>query len=175
MSRTHDLSPTANDVAIIGMHCRFPGVAGIEAFERILREGANLTSPRVVQENGDRRVELRSAVDHMAEFDADFFNHTPAEASVMDPQQRLFLEAAWELFEQAGYAPGLFPGKVGVFAGVSTSLYLLRHLLNDEDIIRRVGDLQVMIGNDKDHLTSEVAYKLNLSGPCVTVQASCAT
>ena len=36
----------------------------------------------------------------------------------MDPQQRLFLECAWEALEHAGYDPERYPRPIGVFAGV---------------------------------------------------------
>ena len=34
---------------------------------------------------------------------------------------------------------------------------------------------QALIGNDKDHLTTHVSYKLDLRGPSVTVQTACST
>ncbi|WP_159225151.1 beta-ketoacyl synthase N-terminal-like domain-containing protein, partial [Klebsiella pneumoniae] len=49
------------------------------------------------------------------------------------------------------------------------------HLMNNPDKLAQLGGLQIMVGNDKDHLTSQLAYRLNITGPCVTVQASCAT
>ena len=63
--------------------------------------------------------------------------------------------------------------RVGLYAGVSTSFYLLTHLMNNPDKLAQLGGLQIMVGNDKDHLTSQLAYRLNITGPCVTVQASC--
>ncbi|WP_163484163.1 beta-ketoacyl synthase N-terminal-like domain-containing protein, partial [Klebsiella pneumoniae] len=48
-------------------------------------------------------------------------------------------------------------------------------LMNNPDKLAQLGGLQIMVGNDKDHLTSQLAYRLNITGPCVTVQASCAT
>ena len=51
-------------------------------------------------------------------FDAGFFGFNPREAEVMDPQQRVFLESAWEALERAGYDPGRYEACVGVYAGV---------------------------------------------------------
>lgn len=53
-------------------------------------------------------------------FDAAFFGVHPKEAEVMDPQQRVFLEACWEALERAGYAPNEMQGSVGVFGGSLT-------------------------------------------------------
>ena len=60
-------------------------------------------------------------------FDAGFFGYSPKDAALMDPQQRLFLEVCWEAFENAGYDPTDYPGKVGVMpsAGGIVSTYLI--------------------------------------------------
>ncbi len=63
-------------------------------------------------------------------FDESFFGYSPKDAALMDPQHRLFLEVCWETFENAGYDPIGYPGKVGVLStagGVVTS-YLLAKL-----------------------------------------------
>ena len=52
-------------------------------------------------------------------FDAGFFGFSPREAEIMDPQHRVFLEAAWGALESAGYAPGVQALNVGVYAGAS--------------------------------------------------------
>ncbi|MEU9117172.1 beta-ketoacyl synthase N-terminal-like domain-containing protein [Streptomyces sp. NPDC048483] len=46
----------------------------------------------------------------------------------LDPQQRLFLETAWESLEHAGYDPYTFDGAIGVYAGMGLSRYLVRNL-----------------------------------------------
>src|SRR5262249_30326827 len=38
-----------------------------------------------------------------------------------------------------------------------------------------LGLLQVLIGNDKDYLTSLVSYKLDLKGPSLSIQTTCST
>ena len=164
-----------SDIAIIGMNCRYPGVHSIEAFETVLRTGRNILAPVVTQREGYNQIALNNVYERMADFDAAFFGYSRAEAEIMDPQQRVFLECAWEMFEQSGYNPQLHDERIGLYAGVSTSFYLLTHLMSNPDKLSQLGGLQIMVGNDKDHLTSQLAYRLNTMGPCVTVQASCAT
>ncbi|TIV16831.1 MAG: polyketide synthase, partial [Mesorhizobium sp.] len=64
-------------------------------------------------------------------------------------------------------------GRVGVFAGVGTNHYLAereagRDLLDSEK-------LQIRILNGHDFTATRIAYKLNLTGPCVSVQTACST
>ena len=92
----------------------------------------------------------------------------------MDPQQRLFLEVAWEAFEDAGYDPLSDKGIAGVYAGAGglASSYALHH--DHPELRGQTGDLG-HIGNDRDFLPSRVAFKLNLTGPAVNVQTACST
>src|SRR6185312_11042445 len=108
-------------------------------------------------------------------FDADFFGFTPRQAEVLDPQQRIFFECAWEALENAGIDPARFPGSVGVFGGAGISTYLLYNLATNPRLLEEVGLYQVCIANDKDALTQQLAYKLDLRGPALTVQTACST
>ena len=78
----------------------------------------------------------------------------------MDPQQRFFLECAWEALEAAGYDSERFDGRVSVYAGSSMNTYLLNNLYSNRDLIESVSGFQTVIGNDKDHLPTWVSYKL---------------
>src|SRR6202035_5717960 len=108
-------------------------------------------------------------------FAAAFFGYSPREAQLMDPQQRLFLECSWEALENAGYAPRSLPGETGVYAGMSLSTYMLFNLLGNPDVHRDEDAFQVMIGNDKDFISTRLSYKLNLKGPSFSVQSGCST
>ncbi|MEO6700050.1 MAG: acyltransferase domain-containing protein, partial [Jatrophihabitantaceae bacterium] len=65
--------------------------------------------------------------------------------------------------------------RVGVFVGTSANSYLLRYLQAEPDLEEAFGMLGVVLGNDKDHAATRIAYKLGLTGPAVTVQTSCST
>ncbi len=108
-------------------------------------------------------------------FDAEFFGFTPRVAEVLDPQHRLFLECAWEALESAAVDPARFGGSIGVFAGTGLSTYLLYNLATNPKLLENVGLYQVCIANDKDALTQQLAYKLDLRGPAITVQTACST
>src|SRR6185369_1747931 len=123
----------------IGMSCRFPGSSDPAAFWRNLRDGIESISfftPEELATNGvppelaanPDYVPARGILDDAEGFDAPFFGLSPREAGHMDPQQRVFLECAWEALEHAGYDPGRFPGPIGIFAGASLNAYALAQL-----------------------------------------------
>ncbi|WP_225413422.1 type I polyketide synthase [Stigmatella hybrida] len=179
-----DTAPTG--IAIIGMAGRFPGARDLDAFWRNLREGVEsitrLTEAQLqaagvaeAQRRHPRYVAARGLLEGVDLFDADFFQINPREAALMDPQQRLFLESAWEALESAGYEAGRFAGPIGLFAGAGGAGYLLHHVAPQSDSHELLESLGSVLGNDKDHLTTRVAYKLNFRGPVITVQTACST
>jgi acyl transferase domain-containing protein len=107
-------------------------------------------------------------------FDAGFFGYSPREAEIMDPQQRVFLECAWEAFEDANCDVQAYQGRIGVFAGSAMSSYLFANLYPVYQAAT-LSNRAVMIGNEKDYLPARVSYKLNLSGPSISVNTTCST
>ena len=63
---------------------------------------------------------------------------------------------------------------MGVFAGAGLNTYLLQ-LAAGGDILNSPEALQAILANATDHLATHVSYKLNLRGPCFTVQSGCST
>lgn len=176
----------SSDIAIIGMAGRFPGARTIHEFWHNLRNGVeSITffseeellaagiSSQVVRH--PRYVKARGVLDDVDGFDAVFFGYSPREAMLIDPQQRLFLECAWEALEHAGIDPERSPGAIGVYAGVGISAYLLNNLYTNTERVSPEESYQMGLGNDKDQLTTRVSYKLNLRGPSICVQTACST
>jgi amino acid adenylation domain-containing protein len=167
-------------IAIVGMSGRFPGAEDLERFWENLAGGVESIRRLSDEElNGaalakdSRHVPAVSMPDGYDRFDAQFFGLSHREAEILDPQQRLFLEVAWEALEDAGHDPSA--RSVGVFAGTALSTYLLHHLAHDEEVRTSVDPLQVLIGNAPDSLATRVSYKLNLKGPSYSVQSACST
>jgi amino acid adenylation domain-containing protein len=174
-------------IAIVGMAGRFPGAESVEEFWANLvagRESISFFPDEELAASGLDAAELKRRGQYVAArgvlkdadcFDAAFFGVNPKEAEVMDPQQRVFLEACWGALERAGYAPDKMPGTVGVFAGASTNTYVHHALEPRPELMELVGSDLVMYGNDKDYLTTRVAYKLGLKGPALNVATACST
>ena len=172
-------------VAIIGMAGRFPGAQSVEQFWRNLCDGVeSLTTfsdeellaagvePHLIQD--PNYVKARPILTGVEDFDAAFFGYTPREADFMDPQQRLFHECAWEALETAGYDSLRYEGLIGLFGGASLSSYMMR-LFSDPAFNEAGLDPAAYFSNDKDGLTTNVSYKLNLRGPSLAVQTYCST
>ncbi|MEV6823787.1 type I polyketide synthase [Amycolatopsis sp. NPDC051102] len=175
-------------IAIVGLAARFPGaadagefwdaiLAGREAIrdladEELLRDGVDpawLADPDYVK--------AAASIDDVDLFDAAFFDISGREAAVMDPQQRVFLETCWHALEHAGLRPadgdaapvGVFAGSGGVLTG-----YLPEVLTRTGMPADPTASLE-QLGSDKDFLATRVSYKLNLTGPSLTVQTACST
>ena len=173
-------------IAIIGMAGRFPGAMDIGQFWSNLAEAkesitfysedellAAGVAPEVL--NHPDYIKAKGEVADVDLFDADFFDINPREAEVTDPQHRMLLECAWEALEHSGYDSSKFDGRIGVFAGKSMDYYLLLNVYPQIKKEISSGSLQAAIGNDKDSLTTTIAYRLNLTGPAISVQTSSST
>lgn len=144
--------PPPTDVAIIGLACRFPAAAGPAAFWNLLRDGREATE---------------FAAD-AAEFDADFFNVSPREASAMDPRQRLALELAWEVLEDAFIVPETIRGQhVSVFVGAMTDDYAVLTLRDVADHL----DHHSFTGISRGMIANRISYALGWHGPSLTVDS----
>ncbi|NEQ79122.1 MAG: amino acid adenylation domain-containing protein [Moorea sp. SIO2I5] len=173
------------EIAIIGMSCRLPGANNIDEFWQNLRDGVESISFLSEQEllssgvdptliSDPNYVKASGVLSDVDLFDASFFNFSAREAEVMDPQHRLFLEHCWEAMEHAGYNTQTYEGSIGVYAGSNNNSYLLYNLYPRFDPNIKT-DLQTLISNDRDYLSTRVSYKLNLKGPSINIQTACST
>ncbi|HUK90158.1 MAG TPA: type I polyketide synthase, partial [Blastocatellia bacterium] len=177
------VSNEMDGVAVIGMAGRFPKARNLTEYWRNLVEGVeclSFLSDQELIESGISAGEMSHPgyvkagcfLDDADLFDAAFFGISPKEAELMDPQHRILLEVAWEALENSGYSPDSYDGEIGVFSGCTMSTYMLYNL-NPE--VGRSQSLSMVLGNDKDYLSTRISYKLNLKGPSLCVQTACST
>ena len=168
------------EIAVVGIGGRYPGAQGVAEFWELLRDGRDCIT-ELPQERLDKRLKhpfTRSYrggfIDGIDRFDSLFFNISPREAEVLDPQERLFLEVAWETLEDAGYHPDMLaqdPASrdVGVFVGAVWAMYQM------------VGAEQKPAGRDLNpnsflwSISNRVSYWMNFSGPSLTVDTACSS
>jgi acyl transferase domain-containing protein/short-subunit dehydrogenase/acyl carrier protein len=160
-------------IAIVGMACRYPGAVGSprELWDLVASGGDAIS-----EFPADRGWDLERLyhpepgnpgtfctreggfLADAADFDPGFFGISPREASMIDPQERVMLEASWEALEDGGVDPHSLRGsETGVFAGV---MY---------------GDYGPAPGMSSGAASGRVAYTLGLEGPAITVDTACSS
>lgn len=174
------------DIAIIGMAGRFPDANNVNEFwqnlfsERCsIRDFQDQEIPDAIKSqletSDDLWIKKGGIIEDIEYFDADFFGFKPIEAELLDPQQRLFLENAWEALEHAGYNPDNYPGTIGVFASTAASTYFIAYLLHRLSFTDPMGIFSAIISNNENYLATRVAYKLNLKGPSLSILSACSS
>ncbi|MBY8972078.1 hypothetical protein J1G33_16920 [Pseudomonas sp. P867] len=175
------------DLAVVGLACRFPGAPDQRVFWENLRQGREsivdlddqqLSAAGVTREQWSEPGYIRRSpvLEGIEWFDARFFGVSAREAILLDPQHRLLLEVGYEALEDAGHVKAAQAGVTGVYAcmgGITTS-YL--HQFGDRlDPLHHETASLVHQGNDKDFLATRLSFKLNLTGPSMTVQTACSS
>ena len=187
------MNTNENKIAVVGMACRFPGAKNMDEYWNNLILGketlSHFTDEELIKSDPDSAnllknpdyVKVKGILNGIDEFDAGFFEMTPKEADGTDPQQRIWLEVAWEAFENAGCDPVNYQGAIGVFAGGAMSSYLLNNVLRDPQKLEKfrkpgyADSTQIWLGNDTSFISTKTAYKFNLKGPAIYVQTACST
>ncbi|TXH73313.1 MAG: SDR family NAD(P)-dependent oxidoreductase, partial [Lysobacteraceae bacterium] len=170
------------DIAIVGLSGRYPDADGLDGFWRNLENGRDCIT-EIPESRWDYRDYFHpdrthrgtvyskwgAFIDGVDEFDASFFNMSAREAELIDPQERLFLQTAWECIESAGYTrQALRSETVGVFVGVMWANYSLFD----------VSDEQILYGRPCPPVSSianRVSYFMNLSGPSLSLDTMCSS
>ncbi|CAM2843986.1 polyketide synthase, type I [Legionella steigerwaltii] len=162
----------SSDIAIIGMSGIFPQAPDVDAFWNNLYQGKDCISevPSSRWNWRDLTVRWGGFIDHVDQFDAAFFNISPHEAELIDPQQRLFLQTAWKTIEDAGYTPATLAAlKTGLFVGVFNHDYA--ELLQKNEVM----DAYLTTGTMNSMIANRISYILNLRGPSETIDTACSS
>ncbi|MGD2092501.1 MAG: SDR family NAD(P)-dependent oxidoreductase, partial [Candidatus Aminicenantes bacterium] len=180
----------ALDIAIIGLSGRYPQAGNIREFWENLRDGKdciteipgdrwdhNLYFDEDKNKPGKTYSKWGGFLEGVEQFDPLFFNISPQEAAIMDPQERLFLECVHETLEDAGYTretPGLHQGpgpggNVGVYVGVMYEEY---QLYGAQQTIQ--GRPMALSGNSSS-IANRVSYFYNFHGPSMAVNTMCSS
>lgn len=186
MSSNKKNNPT--EIAIIGMSAKFPEAPSLKAFWDLLIQGKNATRFFTKDELMDAGYDedeitdpdflptLGSILEDKDKFDAHFFGLTPNEALFLEPQIRVFLQAAWHALEDAGAAGDtkMKAQRTGVFAGASNAfLWQARTVLSGKS--QDIGAFSSQVLVNKDFIAGQASYLLNLTGPSMSVNTACST
>ncbi|QKH04694.1 SDR family NAD(P)-dependent oxidoreductase (plasmid) [Bacillus cereus] len=172
-----------NDIAIIGVSGVYPMANDVEEFMDNLRTGKDCITEVPAErwnhseiydsdrnKKGKTYAKWGGFIKDVDKFDPLFFNISPREAEIMDPQERLFLQTAWHTIEDAGYTKErLLPYKVGVYVGVMYGQY---QLYGVEESLR--GHV-IALNSSYASIANRVSYCLNLRGPSVALDTMCSS
>ncbi|MFE9673016.1 amino acid adenylation domain-containing protein [Streptomyces sp. NPDC006259] len=166
--------PEDTAIAVVGLAGRYPKAADPHRFWQLLEQGYDAIGPLP----SDRHrpgwpVDLMwgAFLDGIDRFDPLFFAISPRDAVLMDPQERLFLEVAWEALEDACYTRARLReqhgGRVGVFAGAMYNEYPFLGV--EQSLVGPAADT----GSALAGIANRVSYFLDLNGPSLTVDTMC--
>jgi len=174
-------------IAIVGIGCRLPGGANDpDSFWDLLRNGTDaireVTADRWQLDEyfapypglpGKTYSKWGGFMDQIDQFDPEFFGISAREAVHMDPQQRVFLEVAWEALEDAGIPASTLKGtSTGVFVGTTMSDYFHQHLRFGD---RSDLDAYIISGNTINATAGRLAYFLGTHGPAIALDTACSS
>ena len=171
-------------IAIIGLSGRYPRAEHLDELWERLTKGENCIDEVPAgrwdtnlhyhpDENHPHRVYAKwlGSLSGIDLFDPTFFGISPAEAELMDPQHRIFLEECWKALEDAGYAQEQLNGlKCGTYVGLMSNEYALAI---EKAGIRQYA--QAMTGNAGSIFAARLAYLLNLKGPAISIDTACSS
>lgn len=175
-------------IAVVGMSGRFPGAKNVDAFWENLAAGVESTrdlsdaelaaaqiDQALLQQTG--YVRRCSSLENVELFDADFFDLTAREAAIAAPSQRMLLMCAHEALEDACCVPKDYKGSIGVFVGANRCDEWQKRLyeLSDQFSGQLAKQLQFLIASDLDYTSTRISYKLNLTGPSMSISTACST
>ncbi len=188
-ARRQASASTGEGMAIVGMAARVGTATDVDTFwQQLLDNVETLRRFRPDEIDPSVPAALREQPNFVAArgvlyqadcFDAGFFGLSAREATLTDPQQRLFLELCWSALEHAGIDPSKLGGdtgdRVGVYAGTSNNAYLPAMRAENPELIAQAGEFAAMLANEKDYVATRVSHRLNFNGPAVSIHTACST
>ena len=166
-------------IAIVGIGCRFPAANGPEAFWNLLANGVdaimqvppsrfNIDALYDPTPGTPGKISSRFGgfIDDIERFDSTFFGIAPREAEVMDPQQRILLEVAYEALEDAGLPPDRNGMSGAVFVGMMSNDYLHQMYRGAADL-----DVTMAAGGSRGTAAARISHAFGFEGPSLTVDA----
>jgi amino acid adenylation domain-containing protein len=166
--RSGSRSAQPNEIAVVGLSCRFPGARNLEEFWELLAEGRTAIRAVPASRWGHANDYYAGLLDDITHFDPKFFLIPEADARVMDPQALLVLEEGLHLIYHAGYSHGELKGqRLGVYLGARS-----RHSVDDARLASAQNPIMAV---GQNYLAANVSRFFDLRGPSLVVDTACSS
>ncbi|MEV7187598.1 type I polyketide synthase [Kitasatospora sp. NPDC093102] len=169
------------DVAVIGMSLRAPGARTKEQFWDVLVNGRETVSFLAKDDihvdetliHSPFYVRACGVLDTYDKFDPSVFGISDRMAAAMTPENRLFLESAWESLEDGGYDPDRLNSEIGMYGANNPQTAALYSSPPDRVSVGPEA-IEASLAWSPDTMTSNALYYMGLTGEAVTVATACA-
>ncbi|OKP79503.1 hypothetical protein A3844_28670 [Paenibacillus helianthi] len=182
-----------DDIAIIGISCRFPNADNTDELWDVLYNGWNCIRELPLQRRQDvKRIfqdphkayfflgdssadvdegifSLGGYLERIDHFDYAYFNISPREAKYMEPAQRLMMEVTSEALEDAGYGGNKLKGsRTGVFIGRDHSDLPIYKMVMEPDPSHLTGSYTGI-------LSGRISHHFDFKGPSAVIDTACSS
>lgn len=166
------------DIAVVGMACKVAGADDLDEFWQMLCRGESqhrkVPSDRFGFDSPFRQAAndkswFGNFVNDHDSFDHKFFKKTPREVASMDPQQRQFLQTAYQAVEQSGYFQSAATDtRVGCYVGMSAVDY-------ENNVACHAPNAYSATGTLRGFVAGKVSHFFGWTGPGLTLDTACSS
>ncbi|MGY0654664.1 polyketide synthase PksL [Bacillus subtilis] len=158
----------AEDIAIIGLSCRFPGAETLEEYWDLIRDGRSAIAPVPPERFGNSSSNYAGLIDEMNRFDHDFFMMSESDVRAMDPQALAVLEESLKLWYHAGYTEKEVKGmRAGVYIGGRS-----QHKPDPASLSKARNPI---VAGGQNYLAANISQFFDLKGPSIVLDTACSS
>jgi acyl transferase domain-containing protein len=158
------------DIAIVGIGCRFPSINSPTQFWELLSRGGCIIADPPASRPAFHSGDAGGYLTEVSSFDPAYFGIPPDQARFIDPQQRLMLDVAAEAIEDAGMPPRRLTGsRTGIFIGISTHDYAVLYWSSARP------DAEAPAGTSNSAAANRISHWLGATGPSLAIDTACSS
>nr|WP_255298558.1 non-ribosomal peptide synthetase [Brevibacillus dissolubilis] len=158
----------AEDIAVVGLSCRFPGADTLESYWELLSQGRSAVRQVPAERWGYQSPYYAGTINHINEFDPGFFLLPEEDVTAMDPQALIVLEECLKLWYHAGYTHTEIKGKaIGVYLGGRS-----QHKPTEENLLHARNPI-VAVG--QNYLAANISQFFDVRGPSLVLDTACSS